>query len=214
MDIYDSESKGVRAQARQDQSGFIILAGSEAVGDSSVQSSLSEKPGRVETRRQLIRDGRLRAEGSKYVFTSDVPFNSPSEAASIIWGSNLNGRKVFGLDDVVTSTHVLHFEIDSSCAIEGYKKDQQLYVAERDRAIVAQRKELDGFKCQACGFHFAIGGKHVVECHHLDPIRLGQRETRLEDLVSLCPTCHRIAHMREPMYAISELQQMRQSRDA
>ena len=209
MDIYDSESKGVRAQARQDHSGFVVLAGSGAVGEASVQPSLSEKPGRVETRRQLIQDGRLRAEGAKYVFAIDVPFNSPSEAASIVWGSNLNGRKVFGLDDVVAASHVLHFQIDSPRAIEGYKKDQQLYLAERDRALAQKRKELDGFRCQSCGFHLAVGGRHVVECHHLDPISLGQRETRLEDLISLCPTCHRIAHMREPIYAISELKQMR-----
>jgi hypothetical protein len=209
MDIYDSESKGVRAQARQDPFGFVILARSEAVGDAGVQPSLSEKPGRIETRRQLILDGRLRAEGPKYVFARDVPFNSPSEAASIIWGSNLNGRKVFGLDDAVAATHLLHFQIDSQRAIEGYKKDQQLYVAERDRALAAKRKELDGYKCQACGFHFDVSGRHVVECHHLDPISLGQRETRLEDLISLCPTCHRIAHMREPIYAVAELKQMR-----
>ena len=209
MDIYDSESKGVRAQARQDPSGFVILARSEAVGDARVQPPLSEKPGRVDTRRQLIRDGRLRAEGSKYVFTSDVPFNSPSEAASIIWGSNLNGRKVFGIDSSVAATHKVHFQIDSSRAIEGYKRDQQLLVAERDSALAARRKELDGYKCQACGFYLAVDGRQIVECHHLNPISLGQRETQLEDLISLCPTCHRIAHMREPIYGIDELRQIR-----
>ena len=209
MDIYDSESKGIRAQARHDASGFTVLAGSEAVRDSQLQPSFNDKPPRVAKRQQLIRDGQLQLEGNKYIFTRDVLFNSPSEAASIIWGCNLNGRKVFGLDGAAPpSDSFHHFPIESDRAIEGYKQDQQLYLAERDRSLVMKRKERDEFTCQACSFRFSVSGKHVIECHHLYPISLGKRETRIEDLVSLCPNCHRIAHMREPIYSLEELKQL------
>jgi len=80
-------------------------------------------------------------QGSTYVFTDDVEFNSPSEAASIVWGSNLNGWLVFGLDDIaIPSTHTLYFEIDSNKAVESYKKDQVLTVSDRNRSLVRQRK--------------------------------------------------------------------------
>ncbi|HFE45078.1 MAG TPA: hypothetical protein ENJ18_06225 [Nannocystis exedens] len=37
-----------------------------------------------------------------------------------------------------------------------------------------------------------------MECHHLHPIALGERETKIDDFVSLCPTCHRVVHIHEP----------------
>lgn len=180
MEIYDAESKGVRAQACQGTTSFIVLAGSEAVRDSQLQPSFTSRRPRVAIRQQLVQDGRLQLVDNKYVFTSDVPFNSSSEAASIIWGCNLNGRQVFGLDGrAPPADSFLHFPIESARAIEGYKQDQQLYVAERDRTLAMKRKEHDGFTCQACGFRFSVGGKHVIECHHIYPISLGKRETRL-----------------------------------
>jgi hypothetical protein len=210
MEIYDSESKGVRAQLRLDGRKIVVLAGSRAVGDAQVQHSLGEKPGRVGLRAELIRSGRLAPEGKVYRFAEDVEFNSPSAAASIIWGSNLNGRKVFGLYDEPPPTHMLHFQIDSPRAIEGYKRDQVLYVSDRNRALANQRKAMDGHTCKACELRLSVEGRFVIECHHLDPISMGQRETTLNDLVSLCPTCHRIAHMREPIYAIDEITKIRE----
>lgn len=208
-EIFDSESKGVRASGSVHNLRFVIFAGSYAVGDDQVQHSLSEKPSRIALRRELIKSGQLIQEGAHYRFAQDIEFNSPSEAASIIWGSNLNGRKVFGMDEIPLSSRVLYFQIDSSEAIEGYRKDQYLYVAERDRALAEERKRKDDYTCQACGFRLKVAGRYVVECHHINPVALGIRETSLSDLVSLCPTCHRIAHMREPIYAVSDIQKVR-----
>lgn len=205
IETFDSESKGVRASGSVRSQHFVVHAGSYAVGEGQVQHSLGEKPGRLALRQKLIKSGQLIQEGNHYRFTQDIEFNSPSEAASIIWGSNLNGRKVFGIDEAPLSSHILYFQIDSSRAIEGYKKDQQLYVAERDRALAEARKRQDNHTCQACGFRLLVAGRYVVECHHLNPVALGVRETSLSDLVSLCPTCHRIAHMREPVYAVSDI---------
>jgi Domain of unknown function (DUF4357) len=99
MELREAESKGVRAVGYEAGDGFVIQADSFAVGDSAVQSSLAEKPSRVSLRRELIASGKLFAVDHRYQFAEDVAFNSPSEAASVVWGSNLNGRKVFGLDE-------------------------------------------------------------------------------------------------------------------
>jgi len=208
IEIFESESKGARASGSVRGSGFVIYAGSYAVGDSQVQFSLGEKPGRVPLRQGLINSGALAQEGSYYRFTKDVDFNSPSAAASIIWGSNLNGRKVFGIDEAPPLSHMLYFQIDSVRAIEGYKKDQLLYIADRDRALAEERKRKDAYTCQACGFRLKVADRHVIECHHLSPVAFGVRETLLDDLISLCPTCHRIAHMREPNYSASEIREI------
>jgi hypothetical protein len=208
-EVFDSESKGARAFGRIRGSQFVVLTGSYAVGDGQVQPSLSEKPGRLTLRENLKASGRLVQDGHRYRFTQDTEFNSPSEAASIIWGSNLNGRLVFGIDEKPQTSHVLYFQIDSPRAIEGYKKDGQLHVAARDRALAEQRKEQDNHTCQSCGFRLSVQGRFVIECHHLEPVALGVRETALADLVSLCPTCHRIAHMREPIYAVEEIRKLR-----
>lgn len=208
-ETYDSESKGVRAYGSFRSSRFVVHIGSYAVGADQVQPSLGEKPGRLALRQKLIESGQLVQEGSRYRFTQDMEFNSPSEAASIIWGSNLNGRKVFGIDEAPLSSHVLYLQIDSPRAIEGYKKDQQLYVAERDRALAESRKRQDDYICQACGFRLVVEGRFVIECHHVNPVALGIRETSISDLVSLCPTCHRIAHLREPVYTVPDIKKIR-----
>ena len=209
MVIYESESKGVRALGYSSGKKFVILKGSHAVDDAKVKLSLAEKPMRVTKRNELISKNILVAKDGVYIFTEDVEFNSPSEAASIIWGSNLNGRLVFGLDDAtVPATHTLYFEIDSPKAVEGYTKDQILSIGDRNRALIKERNEKDGYTCQACGQLLIINGKAVIECHHLNPIALDKRETTIDDLISLCPTCHRIAHMREPIYTVEEISRL------
>jgi 5-methylcytosine-specific restriction protein A len=34
----------------------------------------------------------------------------------------------------------------------------------------------------------------VVEVHHIAPLADGTRTTQLQDLVTLCPNCHRTVH--------------------
>ncbi|WP_425311236.1 HNH endonuclease [Kordiimonas lacus] len=62
--------------------------------------------------------------------------------------------------------------------------------------------------CQACGKRPQIQGNPVVECHHKDPLSNGTRETKLSDLVTLCPTCHRAVHTREPAYSLKDLKKL------
>jgi predicted HNH restriction endonuclease len=36
----------------------------------------------------------------------------------------------------------------------------------------------------------------MFDAHHLQPLAAGIRESRVDDLVVLCPTCHRWAHVK------------------
>ncbi|WP_405127485.1 hypothetical protein [Pseudoalteromonas ulvae] len=37
---------------------------------------------------------------------------------------------------------------------------------------------------------------------------LGKTKTKLSDLISLCPTCHRLTHIRQPALSITELKRV------
>jgi 5-methylcytosine-specific restriction protein A len=69
----------------------------------------------------------------------------------------------------------------------------------------------DDFTCQACGFRLELNGRYVIEVHHVDPLSSGERESSLGDLVSLCPTCHRIAHLRSLPYSVEEIRGFQRS---
>jgi len=206
MEILESESKGIRASGYVlDNNKFIVIRGSFAVGENDLHESFYERQRRVNIRNSLIADSKLKMIGGKYQFDDDVEFNSPSEAASIIWGSMLNGKKVFGIGDEISNDHILYYEIESEKAIEGYKLDRKIAVTQRDRTLIQARKAKDNFTCQICGFSLIMNGKHIIECHHLNPLALGKRETTINELISLCPTCHRIIHLRHPIYSPSEV---------
>ncbi len=98
------------------------------------------------------------------------------------------------------------FDFEDLEAEEGYRQDKVYLYTTRNRDIVNKRKELDNYTCQFCGFHLEINGKHLIECHHKNPLSEGDvRITNINDLVSLCPTCHRIVHLRKPPFTIEEV---------
>lgn len=103
-----------------------------------------------------------------------------------------------------------YFESDSTKALEGYLIDRNLLAPARNAALASKRKELDDHTCQACKLRLRISNRYIVETHHLNPLREnGSTTTTLDDLVSLCPTCHRIAHLRNPPYSVKEIQKQR-----
>ena len=90
-------------------------------------------------------------------------------------------------------------ELISSFFREGEKYISELSQRKRDRALVGHRLQLDEYKCQNCGFPaLAIAAISIesvlVEVHHIYPIQDGERETKIEDLITLCPNCHRLIH--------------------
>lgn len=78
-------------------SGFVVRKGSTARLDET--PSLAESKKRL--RRQLVEQGVLLRSGSGWTFGRDHLFNSPTEAASVIAGTNCNGRDVWTDDDGV-----------------------------------------------------------------------------------------------------------------
>ena len=77
--------------------------------------------------------------------------------------------------------------------LEGDKEEVAGYRIRRSAKLVKGAKERDRYSCQACEFHFE---DQIVHVHHLDPLSEYKRpkETKLEDLITLCPTCHYLAH--------------------
>lgn len=98
------------------------------------------------------------------------------------------------------------FGVDDKRALEGYRRDQKILAGARNQELARQCKVRDKYTCQACGFKLKHNGRYVIECHHKNPIGSGGvRETSLDDLVSLCPTCHRIAHTRRSPLDVDEI---------
>lgn len=98
-----------------------------------------------------------------------------------------------------------YLDPDSIEAEEGYRKDFNRMTSARDRNLADIRKKHDNYTCQSCNKKYFINNKYIIDCHHLNPISLGKRKTQLKDLISLCPTCHRIVHTRVPPYSLKEL---------
>jgi hypothetical protein len=66
------------------------------------------------------------------------------------------------------------------------------------REVKAKNRAKNGgvLCCEACGFGDTLNG--MFDAHHLQPLAAGVRESRADDLVVLCPTCHRWAHVKAP----------------
>ena len=69
---------------------FVVLEGSIGVGDSDLADSMPQGSRRL--RQDLIHKGVMVAQNGAFRFDDDFPFNSPSQAASVLGGANYNGR--------------------------------------------------------------------------------------------------------------------------
>lgn len=100
-------------------------------------------------------------------------------------------------------------EIAYSEGLEGIIKEIKYLRKSRDTRLVEARKTKDNFTCQACKYKKSIRNeKYIIDVHHLNPISSLQDVviTGIEDLVCLCPNCHRIAHSKsEKPYTIEEI---------
>lgn len=81
--------------------------------------------------------------------------------------------------------------------IEGIVQEHRYLLRSRDATLVETRRIRDNYTCQTCGFRLEVAvGKFIIEVHHLNPIgELSEATvTSVDDLICLCPTCHRVAH--------------------
>ena len=107
--------------------------------------------------------------------------------------------------------------------LEGAVRLRSHLERERDPRVIRLAKERFLKKhgrlfCEVCGYdferHFGPAGRNIIDGHHVEPI--GERasegsETRPEDIVLLCPNCHRMVHSLDPMPGITTLRALRQS---
>ena len=96
-------------------------------------------------------------------------------------------------------------------AEEGYRQDRTVVFRKRNAALIERRKRKDNYTCQACSFVLAVNGTFIIDCHHVNPLGLAAEVTvtHLDDLVCLCPTCHRIAHTKRYPLDVKEIQEER-----
>lgn len=81
---------------------------------------------------------------------------------------------------------------DDKNYIEGETVERKVLSYKRNKRIVDACKKRDNYTCQSCSF---FHDNKIVECHHLEPLHMVKKSTiRLENLITLCPTCHRLAH--------------------
>jgi hypothetical protein len=88
--LLKTEIKGLSARGRRTPAGFVVLAGSQTVSQPR-ESAERYWPALLSKRQELLADGSLVPKDGHLVFTRDVEFSSPSAAASIIHGGNVNG---------------------------------------------------------------------------------------------------------------------------
>lgn len=92
---------------------------------------------------------------------------------------------------------------------EGKVKYEIHTVKERNKKLVALKKKLAYDKnpllpCEICGVSlkqkYGEAGEGIIEAHHVFPISLLTEETeiKLEDLILVCPNCHRMIHHKRP----------------
>ena len=86
----------ITATAIYSRRGMTVLEGSEAVTKDQETSSL-HKYARyaVNKRNELLDNGVLVKKGNKLIFTRDHSFKTPSGAARVVAGKNVNGRQVW-----------------------------------------------------------------------------------------------------------------------
>jgi hypothetical protein len=85
------KGKGITAHGYEATQGFVVKAGSQAVGE-AVPSMQQHVRGMFDLRKELIANGVLERKGEHYAFSQDYVFSSPSTASAVVLGRSSNGR--------------------------------------------------------------------------------------------------------------------------
>jgi len=91
VNVLTCKGKGVVATGFEATQGFVVKAGSQAVG-TSVPSMQQHVRSMFELRQELIQNGVFQVDGDRYRFAQDYVFSSPSTAAAVVLGRSANGR--------------------------------------------------------------------------------------------------------------------------
>jgi len=109
-------------------------------------------------------------------------------------------------------------EDDETSFPEGREVYRLHRMRERNEKVVnlAKKRRLKTdplLHCEVCGFSFfqVYGelGKNFIEAHHSVPLSMvGDRETKIDDIVLVCSNCHKMLHRRRPWLCTSELKEL------
>lgn len=112
-------------------------------------------------------------------------------------GVNIQGNGEWGLIEQFEhyDNHIAYLT-----GLEGVRKEAIYLRKTRNQALVAAVKKRDNNTCQSCGFYVKLpSGNFIIDVHHLNPLKTVRESivTSVDDLICLCPNCHRIAHSRD-----------------
>jgi hypothetical protein len=88
-------------------------------------------------------------------------------------------------------------------AIEGELLVREVMLYRRDPGLALECVKRDRYTCRCCGFTvdktrfpglFERIAARIVQAHHCRPVSSGKRKVKVSDLLTLCPTCHVVAH--------------------
>ena len=106
--------------------------------------------------------------------------------------------------------------VDDDLAMEGGLKISLVKRRERNPRNRLLAIKIHGTSCKVCDNDHARDfgfDRSLVQIHHLQPLSLGNAPRPYnprEDLIPLCPTCHRAAHRKRPIpYTVDELKHLR-----
>lgn len=99
------------------------------------------------------------------------------------------------------------FEKDLAGCWEGETEERRVKLRRRAvwlaRNFAKQREQTDTLTCDHCGFDAAavesmlgVRKRSCFDVHHLTPMKDGRRFSETSDFALLCPTCHRIEHLK------------------
>ncbi len=135
--------------------------------------------------------------------------------------------KAYGYDPWATQTLTLDNipeaiveqfqQIDEEITFPEGKIKYELHTRkERNKKLVALKKKLAYeinplLPCEICGISlkqkYGKTGDGIIEAHHVFPISLLTEETKmkLEDLILVCPNCHRMIHHKRPWLTVEKI---------
>ena len=124
------------------------------------------------------------------IFFSD---NKRTKISKIYWQEEHNDKR---RTDVRAKWHCSN---PIAAAAEGKRYQTEVNLIKRKPKLAFQRKQEDGYTCQVCNYYLAVEDatdKCVADAHHWRELsKGGKRVNTSSDLVTLCPNCHRLAHL-------------------
>jgi hypothetical protein len=123
-------------------------------------------------------------------------------------------------NDIVAGASAIFFTRPETTLFEEGSRHLRMHNAiERNQKLIsAFQRGLQSFACTICAFDFEAEygniGIGFIECHHTRPVSEMNPDgdtTSVDELIAVCPNCHRMLHKQKPLVAAAELRIMRRN---